>query len=296
MARGIVMALVGALALLAPAAPAFAEAGGAAGTVATWNGQPMRLGVAPPTASGGDRATGRRAERLSCRRLRAMADQLGETFAGERLRQTVVARRCALENQEARGSTWRWPWGEGGLDGRLPALMRGTYGAWSVHCARVGRYERCALAHEGALTVAGPAADAGDGEGPGSLSEPVRFSSHFVIASIAGHERLLWRVFVADPGGRRPGTAWALSAVTGGQLIREPFDVCGPAGCLMEAEIRSSTSAASALIDGGMLRLEIARAGLPALVGLVPPEGARRGLAALAHRRSREGVMLAAGD
>lgn len=85
----------------------------------------------------------------SCRRWKTVAGKLGETYAGQRLRETVVARACALSGNETQDDEpWQWPWRDGTIRAELPPRLHGSIGEWVIRCGKAGRRQRCAMLHE----------------------------------------------------------------------------------------------------------------------------------------------------
>jgi invasion protein IalB len=152
--------------------PALAAAGNSMATI----GPPMRLGVTDAAPRRTDLAR-LQTPQNNCRKWRRIAERLGETFAGLRLRQSVVDRAClfaATELASVTGGTngadtsfdhlWAWPWADGAIDPSLPPRLHTTHGDWHIRCGQAGRRERCALIHE---TVAVRRADAAVRDEPG---------------------------------------------------------------------------------------------------------------------------------
>jgi invasion protein IalB len=229
-----------------------------------------------------------------CGKLRRIADRLGETFAGVRLRQAVVERTCAFADLSATAdAVWSWPWGQGEITADLPPRLHGHYGAWTINCGQAGRRERCALAH---VTEAEMAAVP-------SAVERVRVVAHFVIDEIAGQERLLWRVFVerAAPHwfegsmlAAAPGEAQDIVQVRlGGSFFRKRFDSCGPSGCMMEAHVDAGSGVATHLSDGGQLQIEVRPALGVVISQPVSSQGFRQGMQELSRLKRSEGRVLA---
>lgn len=251
-----------------PARPFGSAAGGAAGVASSFSG--------------------------NCDRWRRVAARLGETFAGLRLRRTIVARSCAFSDlMPAEESVWSWPWGAGELRMELPPRLHGSYGAWTIRCGQSGRRERCALIHETTASIS-----PGDG-----AADQVGVVTHFVIDEVGGEERLLWRVFVerAEPSWFL-GKASSHPAATGTDFVRaragavmmhKSFDDCSRAGCLMEARIGVGPRIAARLSAGGNLRLDVRpRAGL-LLSRSVSPSGFREGMAELLRLKRHERSTVA---
>ena len=237
---------------------------------------PMRLGAELPLAA--EPVLPDRRTVVSCRTLRRTAERLGETWAGARFRRNILSRTCGLSGSESAERHWQWPWTGKGLDGALPEREHARHGPWSIHCETTARRERCALSQAGTLlpAAASPAEHA------------VRFVTHFVIDSIAGQERVLWRIFVADPK-----SATARLEVEGATLLaRERFDTCGRKGCLLEADMTAGATAIDRLWSGHAVRLTLPAEGT-VLTGEIAAAGLRKGLSELTSLRRRERGKLA---
>ena len=233
----------------------------------------------------------RRADR--CKRWRAVADTLGETFAGYTLRRTIVRRNCEMFGPDDATARWDWPWN--GLErGRMmPPRSHRVYGDWAIRCGMGLNRRRCALMHD---TPPGEAVAA---------SSP-RISTHFVIDRVAGREVLLWRLFVPSAGAINPallgleeaGSEDALQPASlgatemrfklGPALPWEKFPVCAAGGCLMEISAERAGKAATHLADGLPLGLELRRAGAEALPINLPALGFARALTELIRLRRAE--------
>jgi invasion protein IalB len=229
-----------------------------------------------------------------CGKLRRIADRLGETFAGVRLRQSVVERTCAFADLSATADAiWAWPWGQGEINADLPPRLHGRYGVWTINCGQAGRRERCALAY----------ATTADLVVPLGAAERVRIITHFVIDEIAGQERLLWRVFVerADPHWFQGSIQMApageaqeiVQARAGGAIFRKRFDGCGPGGCMMEEHVDAASAIATVLSDGGRPQIEVRPAPGVVVTQPVSPEGFRQGMQELSRLKRSEGRVLA---
>lgn len=237
---------------------------------------PMRLGAQLPLAA--DPVLPDRKTVVSCKTLRRTAERLGETWAGARFRRNILSRTCGLTGSDSAERHWQWPWSGKGLDGALPEREHARHGLWSINCETTARRERCALSQTGTLmpAVASPAEHA------------VRFVTHFVIDSIAGQERVLWRIFVADPK-----AATARLEVEGATLLsRERFDTCGRKGCLLEADVTAGATAIDRLWSGQPVLLTLPVDGT-VLTGEIAAAGLRKGLSELTSLRRRERGKLA---
>ncbi len=255
--------------------------------------RPMGLGVEAPVERS-YRVSGAPTKPIDkCRQWRRIANRLGETYAGVRLRQSIVERVCAFADQDVDAvvSIWSWPWAQGGFEGELPPRIRGRFGGWTIRCGAEGVRERCAIVHE-ALANAGLAA---------AGSERIRVITHFVINDIGGQERVLWRVFVerADDrwfAGTDSPTDRLANVVRyrlGSSALSEPLAGCGTSGCLMEADIRAGSRAASSLWDGRALDLDVRPTPGVVLAWQVPASGFKLGLRELVRLRQSEARQFA---
>ncbi len=213
-----------------------------------------------------------------CRRWRAVAARLGETYAGFRLRQTVVARVCAFTEETADDDHWSWPWRDAELRAELPPRLHALFGDWQVRCGRAGRRSRCVLAVSSAL-LGSPDPDQDD----------LPLMAHFVIDQVGGREVLLWRLHVVADIVRTGG----LDVVLGKRRTNETFDVCGRIGCIVETETRLSTDAANWLWDGKSIGVRLGVAGPGEFRAILPATGFRAGLAELMRLRRLETRSLA---
>jgi invasion protein IalB len=229
-----------------------------------------------------------------CGKWRRIADRLGETYAGVRLRQSVVTRVCAFADlSPTEKAVWSWPWGRGDIDAELPPRLHGTFGAWTIRCDAAGNRERCALIHSGLAQLTPPL----------PKLDSVRVITHFVIDDIGGQEKLLWRVFVerARPQWFVNATASRLQraanpgvlAQAGATAIAKPFDSCSRLGCLMEAEVDTGGSVATRLAEGVPLQLDVQPLSGYALSQTVSADGFQAGLGALSQLKRQERRMLA---
>lgn len=222
----------------------------------------------------------------SCRRWRILAAQLGETYAGHRLRETVLERQCGFHEDTAARTAWSWPWSS--LEGSdpLPPRLHRMYRAWEIRCTPAGERRRCA-----ALTRI----DQPDGQ-----SEIV---AHIVIDVVAGRESVLWRLFVPNHGERAqpavargtvPGTTdrrLALGEVRyrlGASEVVDGFPACGAHGCLMEADLRRGAAVVSRLWDGRALDLDVRLAGAAPIQVTIPADGFRAAFGELLRLRRED--------
>ena len=291
-------------------------------TASSFMDQPMRLGATDPTPRRSELAR-QQTPQNNCRKWQRIAERLGETFAGIRLRQSVVDRACLFANTELASVTggvggadssfdhlWAWPWADGAIDPALPPRLHTTHGDWTIRCGQAGRRERCALIHE---TVA---AAVGSGQQEGVAVSMVAASlapkstakvvTHFVIDTIGGHTHVVWRVFV-----ERGDTDWfssgnrhetAAADLSGAHLVRfssgsisgvKRFDGCSLAGCLMEADMTTSARLATRLWEGQESELTVEPVRGLKLTATVTAHGVRAGLAELARLKRAEDKVLA---
>lgn len=265
-----------------------------AGTPAAAWDRPMQLGVDISSSRVPFRGVAAASLSDKCGKWRRIADRLGETFAGLRLRQSVVARTCAFAEQAPPEETvWSWPWARGEIDGELPPRLHGHFGAWTIRCGASGRRERCALVHETEANIQ---------PGNGAAGH-VRMLTHFVIDEIGGHERVLWRLYVdrAEPhwfadasSSPQPSVSSDMvRAHSGAVMVRKTFDDCGRLGCLMEAEVGAAARVATRLSDGGNLQLDVRPAPGLVLTQTVPAAGFRPGLSELQRLKRQEQRAIA---
>jgi invasion protein IalB len=286
---GALVALFGAVTLSAAAA-----AGGDTRHLAVPDGAGlMRLGVELPTSvpARGVSAPEPRGEIHGCGKWRALARRLGETYAGMRLRRAVVERACAFSDDGGEAETvWSWPWRDGGMDPAPPPRLHATFGAWTIRCGAAGRRERCALMHAPAT---GPV------PADGAPVDLAAVATHFVIDTIAGEQRVLWRVQLHGGMARDyvlPPLRERSAAVTfrlGARSFGEAFDWCGPAGCVMEAGPRASADLATRLWDGQPVHLLVEPPGRSARTVEIPALGFRAALGELGRLKRQEDRILA---
>jgi invasion protein IalB len=278
-------------------------------TAAGWSGawqheQPMRLGAPDPAPRRSDFARVQTPQ-SNCAKWRRIAERLGETYAGLRLRQSVVDRACLFAYAELTTSSgsnfvpadtgfdhlWAWPWANGAIDPALPPRLHASFGDWTIRCGLAGHRERCALIHE-------TSALAMQGESPAVLTTAMapaaaKVTTHFVIDTISGHSHLLWRVFVAASPGAEP-TRTDLVRFSAGPLTgAKRFDGCSSAGCLMEADMTTSARVATRLWEGVSGDITLNPGANQALTAVVPANGVRAGLAELARLKRAEEKQLA---
>lgn len=237
---------------------------------------PMRLGAELPLAI--EPVMPARKSVVSCKTLRRTAERLGETWAGARFRRNILSRTCGLTGSESAERHWHWPWVGKGLDGALPEREHARHGRWSINCETSARRERCALSQTGTLMTAAAT--------PGGPA--VRFVTHFVIDSIAGQERVLWRIFVAEP----KASAARLEIDGATVLVRERFDTCGRKGCLLEAGVAAGATAIDRLWSGEPVHISLPVDDVT-LAGTIVGAGLRKGLSELTSLRRRERGKLA---
>jgi invasion protein IalB len=233
------------------------------------------------------------AARNDCRRWRAAAASLGETYAGHLLRQTVVRRQCRSLDADRGEEAWEWPWTS--LDeGRvLPPRLHTTYGEWEIRCGSAGGRRRCALLNSSPVSP-------DDALDPGDQA----VVTHFVIDMIAGRETLLWRLFVpAAPVVNTAASAHAgvdakqKSVARGKGEVRyrleeseriELFPACAAAGCLMEASLRHAGDVATRLWEGRSIDVRISLTSGAIADLTLPAVGFRAGLKELVRLRRDE--------
>jgi len=179
-----------------------------------------------------------------CQRWHAIARRLGETYAGHRFRTAVVEPNCRHQATSGRAHVWSWPWRDGSIARGLPPLHHTTFGKWEIRCARVGAIQRCAL-----LAAFDARSITGQRAGPDIVT-------HFVIDRIAGRESLLWRVLVRTPSRSAPAIK-RVELLTEGKRLVLPFETCGIAGCLMEADLETAGETARELSEGVPVQLEL---------------------------------------
>lgn len=231
-----------------------------------------------------------------CHKWRAMSHQLGETFAGHALRESVLKRVCLGIGNERHDDIWDWPW-SGVASGRLlPPRTHRSMGAWQIRCGLGSKRQRCALLHRATMP----------GAQPGDAASVV--VAHFVIDMVAGRESVLWRVFVpqmdadardtrdARIEARAEASATAMSArerpsltyQIGEHELADKFSTCAAAGCMMEANLRHAGVVVSGLWDGHAVRLRLPAQTNGEQVVRVPARGFRAGLAELMRLRREE--------
>lgn len=246
--------------------------------------------LVPPSGTGTGLKPGQ------CAKWRAMAHQLGETFAGHALRESVLKRVCVGLTSERYDDVWDWPWSRFAAGHLLPPRTHRWTDAWQIRCGLAPKRHRCALLHLAAL----PDRD------PNEVSAFV--IAHVVIDMVAGRETVLWRVFVPQPeqdgrGARLdaksdvlgPTTAVipardrpALKYQAGGQEFADKYVACAPMGCIAEATLRHAALVVSGLIDGLPIDLRVeGHAGVERSVR-VPSRGFRAGFAELIRLRREE--------
>ncbi len=209
---------------------------------------------APPTAA-----------RAQCRRLAAIAERLGGTFAGHRLRNGVMVDVCAGHvdaGGPARPPQTSWPWAQSGSAHTPPGAEVARFGAWRLHCQPALSAPFCVLA---------------------AAASPAGLSAHFVIDRVAGRETLLWRI-VADRAAIGDAGGVVLTAQSARRV--EAFDICGPAECIMEADTVRAAAVADRLWSGAAVRFDLDSTASPTGVFALPATGFRQGLAALIRQRS----------
>lgn len=265
-------------------------------TVNDWRSARMSLGHKPASViapeSAVEIAPRHTQIQRQCKRWKALATQLGETYAGYRLRETVLQRHCGMAGEDLADEVWDWPWAS--LDGGdvVPPKLLRVVGAWEIRCDTTGERRRCALLHR----IPVPAADA---EAGGQRELIV----HFVIDMVAGRESVLWRMFV--PGMPATPVRPALAAVgataselreargqvryrLGAKEFAEGFPACGAAGCLMESHVQRGSAVVSRLWDGKAMELGLQLGPDKELAITVPARGFRAAFGELTRLRRDE--------
>jgi hypothetical protein len=247
---------------------------------------PMRLGHEPPSAALIKPVKRPETASKTCRKWRQVAQRLGETHAGAALRHAVVERSCAFAGLDTGADEiWKWPWLGGDVANDLPPLERGAYETWTIRCARVGRGERCALIQRTDVQI---------GLSPEDI---LRVTTHFVIDTIGGAERVLWRVsteraganwFGAAKRGQRATSRESVQVMLPDKRTTEPFDACSASLCMMEADIRVGAVAAAALIGGRSIVLHFHPTTTVSFDVTVSATGFGNALAELARLKRRE--------
>lgn len=268
--------------------------------------------AAPPTLLENPMPPLRASQASRCTRARAIADKLGETFAGHRVRETLVARSCAfaLHEGSAPNALWDWPWRlvsdahephqltTSDVERLLPPFTMGDAGQWQIRCGRTELRQRCALLRIEPVALrltANTIANNSDSESPFAppLSAPAIVAppviAHAVIDTVAGRTTVLFRIFL--PRFAKPPRSVSVSI--GQDAITLPINRCGALGCILEADTNSGAAIVRHLWEGQPLALSVdvghghAEASIPALgfrdgiqglVGLERVE-ARRGVA-----------------
>lgn len=261
-----------------------------------WRKERMSLGhraEVRPAPGRGDELTPERTEvKRQCKRWKALAIQLGETYAGYRLRETVLQRVCGMSGEEIAGEIWDWPWAS--LDGEdiLPPRLHRTMGPWEIRCDTAGERRRCALLHRLPLP-----------EVQGQQGETPELIIHFVIDMVAGRESVLWRMFVPGMAARPARAELAAVGMTAGEArqargqvryrigaheFAEGFPACGMAGCLMESHVQRGGVVVSRLWDGKAIELGLVVAQEKDVVITIPARGFRAAFGELTRLRREE--------
>ena len=257
---------------------------------------PMRLGRPFESQGTDDGARSRRSAKEKCTRWRAIAQHLGESYAGYTLRSGVVRRMCDGPLVDHGSDSWDWPWA-GLAQGRLlPPRSHKTFENWQIRCGAGVWRHRCAAISS--LATSHRNAD-------GSRRSPM--IAHFIIDMVAGRESVLWRLYVpteaeveADADTVAAGLPPGASAGAEGGLLRdfaairysigakayeERFVACGRDGCLMEAALAASSEIATRLWDGIAIDLKVAGQGRQVIQSILPSRGFRAALSELMRLR-----------
>lgn len=246
----------------------------------------MRLGVDLPLETVRPSPKPQASAGSTCRKWRRVASRLGETFAGVSLRRSVVEKSCAFAGLDSGGETiWAWPWRGGDIADDLPPRLHVSSGDWSIRCASVGPRERCALIHVAETPLWSAETD------------NLRTTTHFVIDTIGGQQRVLWRVLVERAAPEwyglakqrtRPKSTESVQFEFSGRAHVEPFDACTGARCLMEAGVVVAAEAATQLWEGRSVTLRLSPSAELALDITLPAGGFRAGLKELGRLKGRE--------
>lgn len=210
--------------------------------------------VAAPMLSLGDKDSDSLGSELArprsavCERLVALSARLGETYAGYRLRTSLLAQNCPLTSGRRIGQFWSWPWQAllatpvvtaaiapapaSETDDFLPPRVRFESGAWQIRCGRAGPRERCALTRGAATGTS--------------------LHAHFVIDHIAGKSAVVFRLLA--PAAPEKTTAVRIDLARQ-HSVRVAVAACSPRGCLAEASPAISARLLDALWDGTPLSL-----------------------------------------
>ena len=226
-----------------------------------------------------------------CRRWRSLATQLGETYAGHRLRSTVLERLCNSGEEEATDDVWSWPWADLEKGPTVPPRAHRTFGDWEIRCGHAGNRRRCALLYRAVLS-ADDQPDIGENE----------IVVHFVIDMVAGRETVLWRMFVPvsstarslGPSGREASVEQQVAARggvryrVGGIEMVERFPVCLGKNCVMEAHIQRSGAVINRLWDGREIELQVSVVDSEPFMMTLPAQGFRAAFGELMRLRRDE--------
>ena len=262
-----------------------------------WRAERMSIGLRADRWSGLETETAPSKNRDNCRRWRAMATQLGETYAGYALRTSVLKRVCGFEEAERRDEAWGWPWDGLETGAHVPPRLHRTLGDWEIRCGSAGARRLCALLHRAAVPP-DRALDVAEHAQPALVA-------HFVIDMIAGQERVLWRLFVpaeataagatpivptasAEPGVRPRAGRGEIRYRLGGSDHVELFPACARTGCLMEAHVQRAGAVATRLWDGKSVELSVARPSGEFVAVTLPGTGFRAAFSELVRLRRDE--------
>ena len=238
-------------------------------------------------------ASGLQLARSECRRWRAAAASLGETYAGHLLRQTVVRRQCRSLEADRGEEPWDWPWASLHEGRVLPPRLHAAQEAWEIRCGHAGGRRRCALLNHGQAPLH-------DGLNPRDHG----IVTHFVVDMVGGREALLWRLFVPAPAAVPTVPATQIDAGVARSSVgrsrgevryrledgehAELFPACAVAGCLMEASVRGAGDVATRLWEGRSIEVRISLGTGGPMTLTLPAAGFRAGLKELVRLRREE--------
>ncbi len=220
-----------------------------------------------------------------CARARALAERLGETFAGYRIRETLVARTCAFALQDRATTTlWDWPWRLLAHDAAVvqnnpddiklvPPLAMREAGLWQIRCDQTEHRRRCALIRsEPVLPLTT------DRSTPRTPTLPPVIA-HAVLDRVAGRTTVLFRIFIP----RQFGEQTSIVVEHGQGPAALPVNRCRPIGCFVEADISQGSEIVRHLWEGQPVSVGL-KLGTDRFKAILPALGFRdgvRGLVAL---------------